>query len=105
MKPTYTFEPKNRYVSQGVHSTFTFELQIKLWNMIDELKKEKTLDYLQVFEIKVEDNTVTITHSQEVPPYKKEHTFRTKKVPNGSEYKVFCIDDITHSTMILAPEY
>ena len=106
MTPNYTFDQTKRYVSRGIHDTFSIELQLKLWKLIDDLKaKNHTLDYLQVFELKVSNQELTITHTQEVPVYHQTHQFKTSGVPEGSTYKIFVIDDVTHSTMILASEY
>ena len=106
MRPRYTFDPHKRYVSRGIHNTFSMELQIKLWQLIDEkLKNNNEMDYLQIFELEVKDQVLTITHFQEEPEYCDVHTFKTGGVPEGSTYKIYVIDDVTHSTMILASEY
>lgn len=106
MRPTYSFDPSTRFVSKGVHNTFSIELQVKLWRLIDEkLKEKQDMDYLQIFELKVESQILTIKHSQEDPSFCEVHTFKTDGVIDGSTYKTYVIDDLTHSTMILASEY
>ncbi len=102
----YTFE-NERYVTRGVNAEIPLGVQLALWKAIDELRNtEKVLDYLQVFKIEVLDNVVPlvkITHSQEVPEYKKEYV--TENVGLKRDVKVYVIDDTTHSTMLLAEEY
>jgi len=49
-----------------------------------------------------ENGKQKITHTQEVPEYKKEYIFNTGTVITA---KIFVIDDKTHSTMLLAEEY
>ena len=45
------------------------EINILLWNLIDELNVEK--DYLQVFELNsIGEGIVEVIHKQEVPEYK-----------------------------------
>jgi hypothetical protein len=74
--------------------------------MVDELlEKMPELDYLQVFDIEVNGDTVTIHHKQEQPPYRKTHYFKTDDLKDGQKYKVYVIDDLTHTTMLLASEY
>lgn len=106
MKPKYTFNRQKRYITRGIQETFSFELQLTLWNMIDDLIKEDIeVDYLQVFNIDVMDEHVTIKHTQEQPSYEKSQTFKTADIKDGTSFKVFVIDDLTHTTMLLASEY
>ncbi len=97
-----------RYMTRGVEKRLPLELQMLLWNMIDELKIQyKDLDYLQVFELYIEDfnedvRIQGIIHKQEIPQYEKEYKVT---VDNPVNLKVFVIDDKTHCTMLLAEEY
>lgn len=93
---------KDRYVTTGVCSILSQELQIILWSMIENLQEPK--DYLQVFElIQVTQDKVKIVHRQEEPEYKNEiclqYSLKTKHV------KIFVIDDGEYATMLLANEY
>ncbi|NMM65229.1 DUF960 domain-containing protein [Clostridium sp. P21] len=96
-----------RYITRGIKNEIPLELQLFIWNCIDELKGQgKQLDYLQVFELKreiVDDIAMQkIEHRQEVPKYEKTY----KILPEGVvSAKIFVIDDNTHSTMLLAEEY
>ena len=96
-----------RYITQGIENEIPVELQIVMWDMIDEERKQRqTLDYLQVFVLRpVYENGVEmqeITHKQEQP-------WRKKKIIVESESpvsaKIFVIDDTTHITMLLNNEY
>ena len=103
------FEDKNnRYITRGANETLSIHLQLLLWNLIDTLKKDENieLDYLQVFRFKYVTNNekynLSITHSQEVPPYEKKYLFN---VDNPINEKVFVIDSEDYATMLLAEEY
>ncbi len=93
-----------KYITRGIQSTLPIEIQLLLWNMIDSMKVTKK-DYLQVFKFKIinkDENLIEIQHSQEKPKYINSINI----VMNINEsLTIFCIDDITHSTMLLAEEY
>lgn len=99
------FKQENRYVSRQVNETVPMQLQILLWSMIDSLKEKKKLDYLQIFRLKVKGDKVLIEHEQEVPRYKKRYEVDKKIFPIEHDVKIYTIDDVDHSTMILAEEY
>lgn len=66
------FDKSNRYITRGIQESIDIEIQILLWNMIDEM--EGRVDYLQVFEIKnLGANRIKIIHRQEIPRYRKEY--------------------------------
>ena len=83
-------------------------LQILMWNLIDKINNDKSInvDYLQVFNISKKDNKILIQHSQEVPEYKKLYEIRNvKDIEVEDRLKLFVIDEVDHSTMLLAQEY
>ncbi|MCF7930464.1 MAG: DUF960 domain-containing protein [Acholeplasmataceae bacterium] len=98
---------ETRYLTKGISETIPFEIQIFLWNAVDESVESKIdTDYLQVFKFKVEDEKLKITHHQEVPEILKEYQFKLREgYKQLDKVKIFIIDDITHSTMLLAEEY
>lgn len=59
-------------------------------------------DYLQVFTLTKTPTGQHIVHEQEQPPYRYELNVPCDDAVNA---KVFVIDDLTHSTMLLAEEY
>ena len=59
-------------------------------------------DYLQVFTLTKTPAGQHIVHEQEQPPYRYELDVPCDDAVNA---KVFVIDDLTHSTMLLAEEY
>ncbi len=99
------FKQENRYVSRQVNETVPMQLQILIWSMIDSLKDKKKLDYLQIFRLKVKENKVIIEHEQEVPPYKEKYKVEKSKFPIEYDMKLYVIDSVDYSTMILAEEY
>jgi len=77
-----------------------------MWHEVDKVVQKEKVDYLQVFEIRVIEGLIEIEHRQEEPPYKQ--VYRLKMLDVFKELKnitIFVIDDIDHSTMLLASEY
>lgn len=102
----YTFN-NDRFVTRGIADNIPVAIQIALWQTIDKLvDSDISTDYLQVFKLVNSNNGRTalkVIHSQEVPPYTKEYVIQDCKL--GSDFKIYVIDDSTHSTMLLADEY
>ena len=90
----------NRYLTRGVQAEIPLELQLFMWECIDNLPEPK--DYLQVFSLEAFGEMQRITHTSEEPEYKMEYL-----IPSESPItaKIFVIDDGDHSTMLLAEEY
>lgn len=109
---TYTFDIFKRHITKGISDQLPNRLVMKLWDILDDFLANQTpKDYLQVFNVSIGKNSISIKHFQEVPPYYKFHTLGKEFIsefqdPNQErEFKVYIIDDITHSTMLLAEEY
>ena len=100
------FNKQNRYVSREANSVIDIRLQLIMWNLIDELKEKKEVDYLQIFRISKEDDKKTIIeHEQEVPKYKVKYSIEILDIEITGVIKVYVIDSVDYSTMILAEEY
>lgn len=96
------FEPeKKRYLTRGVDNTIPIELQIFLWNAIDNMPEPK--DYLQIFELTSKGGVQYIHHKSEQPEF--EMTYILPAVRNAVNAKVYCIDSEEYCTMLLAEEY
>ena len=89
-----------RFLTRGVQAELPMELQLFLWNCIDQLPEER--DYFQVFKLDVFNGKQHIHHFPEQPEYSKEYQISTEKPITA---KIYVIDDIDHSTMLLAEEY
>lgn len=89
-----------RFLTRNVQAEIPIELQLFLWNCIDQLPEER--DYFQVFALKEIDGKQHIHHFSEQPEYSKEYQISTEKPITA---KVYVIDDTDHSTMLLAEEY
>ena len=89
-----------RFLTRGVQAELPMELQLFLWNCIDQLPEER--DYFQVFALKEIDGKQHIHHFSEQPEDSKEYQISTEKPITA---KVYVIDDNDHSTMLLAEEY
>lgn len=89
-----------RFLTRGVQAELPMELQLFLWHCIDQLPEER--DYFQVFKLDVFNGKQHIHHFSEQPEYSKEYTI---DLANPVNQKVYVIDDIDHSTMLLAEEY
>ena len=97
----------NHYITNGVQAEIPAELQLVMWNSIDEdLCMQKKVDYLQVFLLQpTYVNGVQIQeiiHKQEQPRRKKRITV---EIDTPVSATIFVIDDSTHSTMLLNHEY
>jgi hypothetical protein len=90
-----------KYLTRGVDRAIPLEVQIFMWQCIDNLKVEK--DYLQVFDLSVEDGMQRVVHKQEVPEYRHSYTLSVSGPVH--DVRVFVIDDGEYSTMLLAEEY
>ena len=90
----------NRYMTKGIKEEIPLQIQIYLWNLIDNLPEPK--DYLQVFHLSDFEGKQKIIHKQEVPEYSAEYILDFSEPVNS---KVYVIDDETHCTMLLASEY
>lgn len=98
---------KPYYLTTGVQK-LPFELvevMLELIKGFNQSVVEK--DYLQVFHLYVNGDTVHIAHKQEVPEYMRieriqfELPFRKTK----DRYTIFVIDNGDYATMMLAEEY
>ena len=96
----------DRYITRGIQTEIPVFTTILLWEMIEAARQETTLDYLQVFRLypayEKGESMQKIVHTQEQPPYQKTVCFPCE---HPVQAKIFCIDDETHSTMLLADEY
>ena len=92
---------KGRYLTRGVSAEIPPELQLFMWQAIDQMPEPK--DYLQVFRLSVENGLQVIHHSSEQPEF--EMTYILAAVDTHINEKVYVIDDGDHCTMLLASEY
>lgn len=96
----------SRYITRGIQAEIPAFTTMILWEMIETARWETPLDYLQVFQLyPAHEQDVAmqkVIHTQEQPPYGKTLCFPCE---NPVRAKIFCIDDETHSTMLLADEY
>lgn len=101
------FDRDKRYITKRVQEELPIEVILFLYNEIDELiDSNKEIDYLQVFNISVIDKNsglLEITHSQEIPVYKKTIFINNKEIK--SDTKIFVIDEQLNSIMMIASEY
>ena len=87
-----------KFLTHGITAQLPLWIINMLWLMI--LTSEK--DYLQVFTLTKSPTGQHIVHEQKQPPYRYELDVPCDDAVNA---KVFVIDDLTHSTMLLAEEY
>lgn len=98
-----------RFITSGINTTLSPQLQLYLWQLHDTLKEEqKEVDYLQVYRLYeiIENGLVAVKHTAEVPPHEEIYLFRTKNTFEGTVYIIKdCIDNEQIETMLLASEY
>ena len=92
---------KGRYLTRGVDADIPAELQLFMWQAIDQMPESK--DYLQVFRLSVENGLQVIHHSSEQPEF--DMTYILAAADTAVTEKVYVIDDGEHCTMLLASEY
>lgn len=67
----FMFNQENRYVTKLVNENLDIRIQLRIWNLIDELKELMEVDYIQIFRIsQINKSRIEITHEQEIPEYK-----------------------------------
>lgn len=91
---------KGRYLTRGVDAEIPPELQIFMWQAVDNMPEPK--DYLQVFNLSEENGLQVIHHTSEQPAFEMTYIIPTDKPITA---KVYIIDDDEHCTMLLAEEY
>jgi hypothetical protein len=74
--------------------------------MIDELKEKMKVDYLQIFKISNQDDkNISIEHKQEIPRYENRILVELEGIEIKGIIKIYVIDSVAYSTLILAEEY
>lgn len=89
-----------RYMTKGIDEDIPFELQMFIWSCINALPEES--DYLQVFELSALSGMQQIVHHAEEPEYRKVYIFPAE---NPITAKIYVIDSVEYTTMLLAEEY
>lgn len=97
---------KSRYMTKAISEELDLELQVVLWQLYDEINKQRKeqMDYLQVFEIEVCKKTLTITKRQEAPPLQTKFIINNK-VKGVKNTTVWIIDDEGFQTMLFPKDY
>ena len=90
-----------RYVTCGVASRIPLGTQLMMWAMIDDLKAVE-VDSFQIFFLSPSNEKQKITQMQEVPEFRRELSVDCEEPVTE---KVYVIDSIEYSTMLLAEEY
>ena len=90
----------NRYLTCGIDSKIPLDLQLFMWECVDQLPPER--DYLQIFDLEIVGSMQSITHRSEEPEYRKVYLLSSDKPITE---KLYIIDDGDHCTMLLASEY
>ena len=92
---------KGRYLTRGVDAEIPLDIQIFMWEAVDNMPEPK--DYLQVFNLSVENGLQIIRHTSEQPKF--DMTYILTALTKAVTAKVYIIDDGDHCTMLLAEEY
>lgn len=96
------FKKENRYMTRNIVECIPIEINILLWNLIDELQIEK--DYLQIFELNpMGEGIVAIIHKQEVPEYESSIYIHNEVIKENK--KIYAIDSVEYSTLMFSYEY
>ncbi|MGW6190587.1 DUF960 family protein [Bacillus cereus] len=97
---------KSRYMTKTISEELGIEVQAILWESYDDIKKQRNeqMDYLQVFEIEVLDDTLVITNRQEKPQLRTSF-FIKNKIKLIKNTTVWIIDDTDYLTMMFPTDY
>ena len=96
------FKKDHRYMTRNIVEEIPVEINILLWNLIDELNIEK--DYLQIFELNPRgEGIVEITHKQEIPEYEASIYIYNEVIKENK--KIYAIDSVEYSTLMFSYEY
>ena len=96
------FKKDHRYMTRNIVEEIPVEINILLWNLIDELNIEK--DYLQIFELNpMGEGIVEITHKQEIPEYEASIYIYNEVIKENK--KIYAIDSVEYSTLMFSYEY
>ncbi|MCI9978119.1 hypothetical protein JY742_18485 [Clostridioides difficile] len=91
-----------RYLTREVADRVPLEIQILMWNLVEEIEGEK--DYLQVFEVIPNGREfVEIIHKQEIPETTSNYII--KNIGIETKMKLYIIDNGQYSTMMFSHEY
>ncbi|MGN1036667.1 MAG: DUF960 domain-containing protein [Ruminococcus sp.] len=93
---------KGRYLTIGIDKEIPIDIQIFMWKTVDNMPEPK--DYLQVFNLSVENGLQIIKHTSEQPKFDMTYIL-TSLLTKAVTAKVYIIDDGDHCTMLLAEEY
>ena len=93
---------KGRYLTRGVDAEIPLDIQIFMWEAVDNMPEPK--DYLQVFNLTVQNGLQVIRHTSEKPKYEMTYIL-TSLLTKVVTAKVYIIDDGEHCTMLFASEY
>lgn len=96
-----------RHLTRGVQASIGFDLQMLMWSMIDNWKRQsKEMDYLQVFELSIEHMSgkfvQKVFQRQEVPRRKEEGFYKIEEPISG---KVWVMDSGEYCMMLLLEDY
>lgn len=92
---------KGRYLTRGIDAEIPLDIQIFMWAAVDKMPEPK--DWLQVFNLSVENGLQVIKHTSEQPKF--DMTYILTALTKAVTAKVYIIDDGDHCTMLLAEEY
>ncbi len=95
------FEKENRYITRAVLDVVPIEINLLLYDLINELTIEK--DYLQIFELIPHEEILEIIHKQEIPEFTCK--FIVRNIGIEKSMKIYVIDSGDYSTMMFSSEY
>lgn len=96
-----------RYMTRGIQANVPLEIQLFLWEFQTEIRKNnKEIDYLQIYDLTIEEEQQKIKHTSEEPEYEKEYAIQVEEPITAM---IFIIEDDYGDkfveTMLLAEEY
>lgn len=96
---------EKRYMTRSISEEVHPEIAKILWKLIDAKRKQNVdLDYLQVFELSVEEGKQAIIQRQEVPEMKSLHILPLHQTEPVT-MTIWCIDSGETEMMLFPKDY
>lgn len=97
------------YMTRRIVHDIPWPIHQKIWQMVCRRVQVNTEDYLHIFNVNMQTDTCSITHTQEVPVFRCTNEIELKNNKNCT-YKIYVIRDDTPEddyiyTMLFADEY
>ncbi|MFQ9436715.1 MAG: DUF960 family protein [Ruminococcus callidus] len=93
---------KGRYLTRGVDAEIPIELQVLMWQAVDQMPEPK--DYLQVFRLSKESGLQIVHHTSEQPQFEMTYIVEAKKPVTAKVKLSITLDTLTARILKLSSD-